>query len=100
MKIQSAVVAAAAILILGGGSILAHRSFWVEYDQSRPLTLNRKFVKIELGNPHSWVHFDATGADGQVTHWKAETPRPNGLYRGGWRKEWFEDKAGQDVQVR
>src|ERR1051326_1193527 len=99
MKTKTALVGAAALL-LGGLPILAHHSFSAEYDQSKPLTLTGKFVKLDWVNPHSWVEFDVAGPDGKVTHWKAETPPPNGLYRDGWRKEWFADKAGEEVQVR
>ena len=99
MKLKFAALGAGALL-LAAVPMLAHHSFSAEYDQTKPLTLTGKFVKIDWVNPHSWVEFDVTGPDGKVTHWKAETPPPNGLYRDGWRKDWFADKAGEEVEVR
>lgn len=77
--------------------VWAHHSFAAEYDNSKPLTLKGKFVQMDWVNPHSWVHFEVTDANGKTTLWKAETPPPNGLYRNGWRKDSI--KAGEPVEV-
>src|SRR5581483_952023 len=98
MKMKIAALGAGALL-LAAAPMLAHHSFSAEYDQTKPLTLTGKFVKIDWVNPHSWVHFDVTGPDGKVTHWAAETPPPNGLYRDGWRKDYFEARVGEEIQV-
>ena len=97
MKLRFAVAAVSAALLIAALPVLAHHSFTAEYDNSKPLVLKGKFVKMDWVNPHSWVHFEVTGADGKVTLWKAETPPPNGLYRAGWRKDSI--KAGENVEV-
>jgi len=78
--------------------VLAHHSFGAEYDTTKPITLKGKFVKMEWVNPHSWVHFSVTDADGKTVEWRAETPPPNGLYRSGWRKNSL--KEGDEVTVQ
>ena len=98
MKLKAVVTAVTAALLLAALPVLAHHSFTAEYDNTKPLALKGKFIKMDWVNPHSWVHFEVTGADGKVTLWKAETPPPNGLYRAGWRKDSI--KAGEPVEVR
>src|ERR1700733_10131077 len=97
MKLKLALVGAATALMIGAVPMWAHHSFAAEYDNTKPLNLKGKFTSMEWTNPHSWVHFDVTGADGKVTSWKAETPPPNGLYRNGWRKDSI--KPGEEVEV-
>ena len=49
-------------------------------------------------NPHSWVYFDVTTADGKVVNWGAETPPTNVLFRSGWKKDTL--KIGDEIQVQ
>ena len=97
MKMKAVIAAVAAALLIAALPILAHHSFTAEYDNSKPLTMKGKFVKMDWVNPHSWVHFEVTGADGKTTLWKAETPPPNGLYRNGWRRDTL--KEGETIEI-
>jgi hypothetical protein len=38
---------------------------------------------VEIINPHSYIHFDVTGADKKVTSWSIETGAPGALRRAG-----------------
>ena len=81
-------------LILIGGLLLAaaapawaHHGFAAEFDQTRPLKLKGTVTKWEVTNPHSWIHIDVKGTDGQVVQWMIEGGSPNNLYRLGFTKE-------------
>ncbi|HEY4360684.1 MAG TPA: DUF6152 family protein [Bryobacteraceae bacterium] len=77
---------------------LAHHSFAAEFDSTKPITLNGKFIKMDWVNPHSWIHVDALNpATGKVETWDIETGPPNTLYRNGWRKDAI--KEGEMIVV-
>ena len=50
------------------------------------MKLRGKVVKIELINPHSWIHIAVIGADGQSVEWMIEGGSPNALIRQGITK--------------
>lgn len=97
MKMKIAFAAVIAALTVAAIPMLAHHSFSAEYDNTKPLTLRGHFTTMDWVNPHSWVHFDVTDANGNKVSWAAETPPPNGLYRNGWRKDSI--KPGTEVEV-
>lgn len=82
----------AALAILGAGSVLAvvaanaHHAFATEFDVARPVALEGKVTKVELINPHSWIHIEVVGDDGQATVWMVEGGSPNALVRRGITK--------------
>jgi len=43
-------------------------------------------TKVELINPHSWIHIDVKDPDGKVTSWAIEGGTPNTLFRLGVTK--------------
>jgi Family of unknown function (DUF6152) len=49
--------------------------------------LKGSVVKWEVTNPHSWIHMDVKGDDGQAVRWMVEGGSPNNLYRLGFTKE-------------
>jgi hypothetical protein len=44
-------------------------------------------VKVELINPHSWVHVEITNASGGKEVWMVEGGSPNALFRKGITKQ-------------
>jgi hypothetical protein len=79
-------VAAAAGLILGAAPAWAHHAFAAEFDAKRPVHLEGVVTKVELINPHTWIHVDVKGPDGKVTSWMVEAGSPNVLLRRGFTK--------------
>ena len=71
-------------------SAAAHHSVWAEFDNDRPLELRGRFLEMDWVNPHSWVRFEVTEADGTTVIWSAETPPPNQLIRIGWRRSYLQ----------
>ena len=79
---------AAALLLAGSTTALAHHSFTAEFDSSKPVTLNGVVTKVEWTNPHVWIYFNVKDdATGEVINWGAELGPPHGLQRRGWRRD-------------
>ena len=94
LKLSLAILGVAA---LAGASAAAHHAFSAEFDVKQPVTLTGAISKIEMVNPHAWIHIDVKGADGKVTTWKIETGAPNSLARRGVTKNML--PIGQTVVV-
>jgi hypothetical protein len=76
----------------------AHHSFAAEYDNSKPVTLTGKLVKMDWVNPHSWIHVEVLDKEtNKPVVWDVETGPPNTLYRNGWRKDSI--KPGEEIVV-
>ncbi len=86
MKIKHAALLAGAGLILAAAPSWAHHAFAAEFDAKKPVHLEGVVSKVELINPHTWIHVDVKGPDGQVTTWMVEAGSPNVLLRRGFTK--------------
>jgi len=86
---MKAVYVAAAVGAFGltATGVLAHHAFATEFDADRPLELKGIVSKVEMINPHSWIHIDVTGDDGTTISWAVEGGSPNALYRRGITKD-------------
>ena len=65
---------------------LAHHAFSAEFDAKKPVHLEGSVTKVELINPHAWIHIDVRGADDKVSSWMIEAGSPNVLLRRGLTK--------------
>jgi len=78
--------------MVGVGALLwavpawAHHAFAAEFDAKKPVHLEGVVSKVELINPHSWIHVDVKNADGSVASWMVEAGSPNVLLRRGFTK--------------
>lgn len=84
--IALAMVLLAACLALNSVITFAHHSFAAEFDIKRPVELRGTVVKLELINPHSWIHLEVTDKDGNKETWMIEGGSPNQLFRKGFTK--------------
>jgi len=64
--------------------LLAHHAFSAEFDANRPVKLTGPVTKVELVNPHAWIHLDVKDPKtGKVEEWMVEGGTPNTLQRRG-----------------
>ncbi|HWE53361.1 MAG TPA: DUF6152 family protein [Bryobacteraceae bacterium] len=87
MKAKTAVLIAGAGMVLSAIPAWAHHAFAAEFDAKKPVHLEGTVTKVELINPHAWIHVDAKNADGTVTSWMVEAGSPNVLLRRGFTKQ-------------
>src|SRR5882672_7890776 len=86
MRKKLAVIIAGVGLLLAVVPVWAHHAFTAEFDAKKSLKLRGTVAKVELINPHSWIHIDVKNADGTVTRWMIEGGTPNTLLRRGFTK--------------
>jgi hypothetical protein len=71
-------------LTLTAAPVSAHHAFAAEFDANNPIELRGTIAKVELINPHSWIHLDVETSDGTVERWMIEGGPPNALFRRGF----------------
>jgi hypothetical protein len=85
MKKKSALMIAAAGL-MAGVPVQAHHAFAAEFDAKKPVHFRGTVTKVELINPHTWIHLDVKQDDGSIVNWMFEAGSPNVLLRRGFTK--------------
>lgn len=80
---QRLVVAALGLMLLAGTPLAAHHAFSAEFNANAPVKLEGPITKVELINPHAWIHMKVTKPDGKVEQWAVEGGTPNTLQRRG-----------------
>ena len=85
-------IAGVGLMLAAGAPLVAHHAFGGEFDANRPVLLKGKISKVELVNPHAWIHIDATEVTlagekrdlkGSTEAWAVEGGTPNTLLRRG-----------------
>jgi len=59
------------------------------FELGKSVTFTGKLTRIDFVNPHSWLYFEVTGANGQVQKYRCEMRSAHTLRRSGWTKELF-----------
>jgi hypothetical protein len=72
--------------MLAATVVNGHHAFSTEFDVDRPVALQGKVTRVELINPHSWIHIEVIGDGGESTVWMVEGGSPNALVRRGVTK--------------
>jgi hypothetical protein len=80
------VVGVGLLLVLAAARVQAHHAFAAEFDAKKPVHLEGVVTKVELINPHAWIHVEVKAPDGKVTTWMVEAGSPNVLLRRGFTK--------------
>src|ERR1700759_2812050 len=87
MKTKLAVLIVGAAMAIGAIPAWAHHPFAAEFDATKPVHFEGTVTKVELINPHTWIHVDVKNADGSVINWMVEAGSPNVLLRRGFTKQ-------------
>jgi hypothetical protein len=67
------------------------------FDLRSSVTHTGKLTRLEFINPHSWLYFEVTDADGKVSKHRCEMRSAHTLRRSGWSVELF--PIGQMVTI-
>jgi hypothetical protein len=67
------------------------------FDVGKQLVMPATVTEWVWSNPHCFLKFDVTDANGNVRHWIAETSNPPDMINRGWSKNSFQ--AGDHVTV-
>jgi hypothetical protein len=70
-------------------SVNAHHSSSPHFDPNKPIVLEGVVTEFRFVNPHAYLYFEVTNADGSVTNWNCEMSAASQLKRNGWTKELF-----------
>ena len=90
------ILLAAVTLLMLAIPVLAHHSFSSEFDANKKISIDGVISKVELINPHGYVHLDVKDPKtGKVTTWLFETHGPGQLRRMGLTR----DVVGQHAVV-
>jgi hypothetical protein len=72
--------------VLAAAAAHAHHAFSTEFAVDRPVEFEGKVTKVELINPHSWIHVEVVDENGEAVTWMIEGGSPNALVRRGITK--------------
>jgi Family of unknown function (DUF6152) len=86
-------------LALGVASspLYAHHSYSGTYNMEAVVSLSGSVSELQWRNPHSLIGFDATGTDGDTSHWSIELGPPACLMKDGFERDFL--KAGDTLTV-
>ena len=59
------------------------------FELGKSVAFTGKLTRIDFVNPHSWLYFEVTDANGRVTKYRCEMRSAHTLRRSGWTKELF-----------
>lgn len=93
MKAGFAIPALAAAL---AAPVWAHHGFG-RFDMNAEIIVSGTLTDIEFVNPHSYVNFDVTLADGSIGHMGCEMRAATVLRRSGWSPEMF--VVGSHIEI-
>jgi hypothetical protein len=91
-----AVFLGAVALLALSGPLFAHHGR-SNYDMTSTATVKGVVTEFQWVNPHALILVDATGDNGKIEKWIAETNSPNTLSRQGWSRSTV--KVGDQITL-
>lgn len=86
-------------LAIAAGPALAHHGFG-RFDITAEIRVEGTLTDLEFVNPHSYVYFNATGADGATLQMHCEMRAATVLRRSGWTPDMFVPGARVVIEGR
>jgi hypothetical protein len=86
MRLATTLILQGAACVLAATAAHAHHAFSTEFAVDRPVEFEGKVTKVELINPHSWIHIEVVDESGEAVIWMIEGGSPNALVRRGITK--------------
>ena len=88
--------------LLGAGMLVAstasaHHGFG-NFAMNEDIELTGVITRLDFVNPHAWLHFDVTNADGTRTEHRCELRSATTLRRSGWTQAMF--PAGMQITIQ
>lgn len=93
--LPAAVMVASGLLVAATAS--AHHGFG-NFAMNEDIELSGVITRLDFVNPHTWVHFDVTNADGTHTEHRCELRSATTLRRSGWTPAMF--PAGMQITIQ
>lgn len=78
-----------ALVAMVSARVSAHHSAAPHYDLEKKIELKGTVTQFKFVNPHAYVFFDVTEADGKKTPWRCELAAATVLSRLGWGLDIF-----------
>jgi hypothetical protein len=98
LTVGTIILTGIAVLFSPQPRVWAHHAFAAEFDANKPVKFpDATVTRVQLINPHSWIHVDVKKPDGSVENWAIEAGSPNILMRRGITKDTL--KVGQKIIV-
>jgi Family of unknown function (DUF6152) len=81
-------VAVLVLSLLCAGPVFAHHGPGT-FELGKSVTYTGKLTRVDFVNPHSWLFFEVTDANGRVSKHRCEMRSAHTLRRSGWSQELF-----------
>jgi hypothetical protein len=69
------------------------------FELGKSVTYTGKLTRIDFVNPHSWLYFEVTDANGRVSKHRCEMRSAHTLRRSGWSKELFPINSNVTIEA-
>jgi hypothetical protein len=79
-----AMVTALLLAVLAARPVWSHHSFAAVFDPDSLVSVTGTATRLELSNPHAYLHVEVTDDDGAIENWIIEMPGKLSLARRGW----------------
>ncbi len=83
--------------LLAAATATAHHGFG-NFAMNEDIELSGVITRLDFVNPHAWLHFDVSDADGTLTAHRCELRSATTLRRSGWTPEMF--PVGMQITIQ